>query len=253
MRTKYLFALYFILYICPSALHAQVGEARRDLAVGVNGSYLLNKVSFNPTIRQTFKGGAGFGLTARYTCEKYFNMICALQMELNYSQLGWKEEFEEGDERTYERRMNYLQIPLLANLGFGRERGGFKGFLILGPQLNFFLGESDSRTGDWESERKLYEQSLGSTGSTQSIRIMQHWIAAEKKFEYGLTGGLGLEASTRGGHRFLLEGRYYFALSDIFHNTKQDPFGRSANGTIVAKVSYLFDVIRTTRSAKSVK
>ena len=70
-------------------------------------------------------------------------------------------------------------------------------------------------------------------------------MKVQRKFEYGLTGGLGLDVSTRSGHHFLLEGRYYYALSDIFKNSKKDPFGRSANGAIIAKASYLFDVIKT--------
>lgn len=53
-----------------------------------------------------------------------------------------------------------------------------------------------------------------------------------------------MEINTAAGH-FIVEGRYCFGLSDIFNNGKSDPFGRSANGAIVAKVSYLFDVIKT--------
>ncbi len=242
---KYRVVLLVLSCLAHTMVSAQVGEHRNDFAVGVNGGYLLNKVSFNPTVKQSFHGDTGVGVTARYICEKYFKMICGVQMEINYSRLGWKEEFEDGDDRTYRRRMGYLQVPLLAHLGFGKERGGAKGFLVLGPQFAFFLNESDEKTGDWSAEEELYRQTLTQQGSTQNIRIMQHWISAEKKFEYGLTGGLGLELSTKSGHRFLLEGRYYFALSDIFNNTKQDPFGRSANGTIVAKVSYLLDVLKT--------
>ena len=33
----------------------------------------------------------------------------------------------------------------------------------------------------------------------------------------------------------------------IFGNGKSDVFGRSANGTIIIKASYLFDIIRTKR------
>ncbi len=242
---RYGVALFALLCLSNNEIAAQVGEHRKDLAIGVSGGYTLNKVSFNPTIKQGFHGGTTFGVTARYICERYFKMLCGVQMEINYSLLGWKEEFEEGDDRTYSRNIGYVQIPLLAHLGFGRERGGAKGYLVLGPQVGIFLNENDKKTGDWSSEEALYEQSLTQQGSTQNIRIMQHWLSTEKKFEYGLTGGLGLELSTKSGHRFMLEGRYYFALSDIFHNTKQDPFGRSANGTIVAKVSYLLDVLKT--------
>lgn len=224
---------------------AQIGDPRRDLAIGINGGYVMNKVAFNPTIKQGMKGGTSFGLTTRYTCEKYFNMLCALQFEINYTQMGWKETFEITDPRGYVRDMNYIQIPLLAHLGYGRERGGVKGYLVLGPQVGFFINESDKKTGDWEEEKAMYESTIGQEGSTQSIRIMQHWMPTQKKFEYGITGGLGLEYSTKSGHHFVLEGRYFYGLSDIFNNTKQDPYGRSANGAIVCKFAYLFDVIKT--------
>ena len=54
-----------------------------------------------------------------------------------------------------------------------------------------------------------------------------------------------MDVSTRSGHHFIIEGRYFYALSDIFGNSKQDAFSRSANGTIIAKVAYLFDIKRT--------
>ena len=72
--------------------------------------------------------------------------------------------------------------------------------------------------------------------------VEQYDLPIENKFEYGITGGLGMEVNTKRAGHFMLEGRYYFGLSNIFHDGKADTFGRSANGAIVAKVSYLFDV-----------
>jgi hypothetical protein len=63
----------------------------------------------------------------------------------------------------------------------------------------------------------------------------------QKKFDYGITAGAGMELTTNIGH-FLIEGRYYYGLSDIYKNSKKDVFSRSNNGAIVAKVTYLFDV-----------
>lgn len=218
-----------------TASQAQVGEPRQDLAVGVSGGYVLNKVSFNPTIKQDFHTGTTFGVTLRYTCEKYFAALCAVQAEVNYTGMGWKEKIETSSD-TYERRINYIQVPLLANLGFGRERGGAKGFLILGPQIGFALNEKEKKGGEWSEE----------TLKKRPNQVTQQYdLKVQRKFEYGLTGGLGLDVSTRSGHHFLLEGRYYYALSDIFKNSKKDPFGRSANGAIIAKASYLFDVLKT--------
>jgi hypothetical protein len=66
-------------------------------------------------------------------------------------------------------------------------------------------------------------------------------ISIENKFDYGITAGLGCEFHTKLGH-FMIDGRYYFGLSDVFNNGKKDLFARSAHGTIIAKVTYLFDV-----------
>lgn len=225
----------FFFLFCIHFLFAQVGQHRTDLAIGINGGFNMNRMSFSPSIKQTFKNGMTMGFTARYTCEKYFNMICAIQAELNYSQAGWKEDITTSTD-TYQRTIHYVQIPLLANLGFGRERGGVKGFLVVGPQLSFCIGESEKRGGEW-SESTLALRPSGV--------IQQYSLKVQRKFEYGIAGGLGMDVSTKKGHHFIVEGRYFFGLSDIFNNSKKDPFGRSANGTIFVKVSYLFDVIKT--------
>ena len=149
--------------------------------------------------------------------------------------MGWKEKIETSTD-TYQRQMGYIQVPLLANIGFGRERGGAKGFIVLGPQIAFCINEDEKRGGEWTEE----------TLSKRPNQIVEQYdLQVQKKFEYGLTGGAGLDLSTRSGHHFLLEGRYYYALSDIFKNSKKDPFGRSANGAILIKASYLFDIIKT--------
>ena len=232
---KKFFSLAVFMFLFCGIATAQVGERRRDIAVGLSGGYALNKISFDPTIKQAFHGGTSFGFTARYMCEKYFATLCGIQAEVNYTQLGWKELIETSDD-TYERMMNYVQVPILMHMGFGKERGGVKGYLVLGPQLAYCLGESETRGGEWSN----YTLSRRPNGI-----IRQYDMPVEKKFEYGLTGGLGMEVSTRNGHHFLLEGRYYFSLSDIYHNSKKDPFGRSANGAILARLSYLFDLLKT--------
>ena len=133
---------------------AQVGELRNDFAIGVNGGVVMDKISFDPTIKQVFKPGPSCGITARYTCEKYFNLVCAIQAEINYAQMGWKELIETSTD-TYERHINYLQVPLLARLGIGKEKRGVMGYLILGPQLGFCLGDKEKRGGEW-SETNLH-------------------------------------------------------------------------------------------------
>ena len=49
-------------------------------------------------------------------------MICGIQGEINFSQRGWKEVIEDGSNNTYHRAMNYIEVPLLAHLAFGKDK-----------------------------------------------------------------------------------------------------------------------------------
>ncbi len=232
---KRIILLTFLYTLITSNVLAQVGDSRRDLAIGINGGYVLNQVSFSPNINQTMHGGMTMGATVRYTCEKYFSMICAVQGEVNFAQLGWTEDILYGYDLsgTYKRTANYIQMPILVNLGFGKEKGGVKGCILAGPHIGVCIGESTSRSGEWTDNDLLPRQ------------IILHDTPIQKKFDYGITLGLGMDVSTKNGHHFILEGRYGLSLSNILNSTKQDTFSRSANNAITVKVAYLFDIIKT--------
>jgi hypothetical protein len=70
-------------------------------------------------------------------------------------------------------------------------------------------------------------------------------MAVQRPFDYGIAVGLGLEYSHPKVGHFLIEGRYYYGLGDIYKNSKRDYFGRSNLNNIVIKVSYLFDIKKT--------
>jgi hypothetical protein len=85
-------------------------------------------------------------------------------------------------------------------------------------------------------------------GIRASHVVAQDSMAVENKFDYGVAVGLGMEFSNRHVGHFLVEGRYYYGLGNIYGNSKRDHFGRSNFGNIVIKFSYLFDIIRTKNS-----
>lgn len=220
---------------CPAMLQAQVGDARRDLAIGFNAGATLNTISFTPSIKQAMKSEFTGGLTLRYTCEKYFKSLCAIQMEVNYANLGWEEIIETSSD-TYSRDMHYIQVPILARMGWGYEEKGALFYVVAGPQLGYCIADKEHRGGAFSEE----------TLNKRPNKVTQQYgKAIDRPFDYGITAGLGLEVNTRKAGHFMLEGRYYFALSDIYNNGKRDPFSRSANGTIVAKITYLFDILKT--------
>ena len=210
---------------------AQLGEERHNFAVGINGGLNMNSVSFDPKIKQNTLNGMEMGVTMRYMSEKYFKMMCGVQMEINYSQRGWSEKIEDGSGNTYSRTMNYVEIPLLAHLAFGKDalNRGVKFFINAGPQIGLLIGESES----------MENIDMNTLTNTQTA---VYGDKIQNKFDYGIAGGGGIEFRTKKAGSFLLEGRYYFALSDFYSTTKKDYFSRAAHGTITVKLTYLFDL-----------
>lgn len=214
-----------ILAFITATTFAQVEQPRRILEVGATGGLNMSELDVQPQIRQTSLNGINSGLFVRYTSEKYFSMICAAQLELNFSQRGWEEEFDNGLPYTYSRTLNYLEIPFMAHLSWGKEPRGLQFFINLGPQFGILLSDSEEYGGGLKPEER-----------PETVRPI-YGKEIDKKFEYGIAGGAGLELKTKIGN-FFVEGRYYYGLSDIFNNSKIDDFGRSANKTITVKLGY---------------
>ena len=260
-----------ILFVCMAlwavVVKAQVGDYRNDLAIGVNGGYVMSNVAFVTKVPQSQLGGITGGFTARYTCEKYFSSICAVTAEVNFAQIGWNEDILDKNDQPvplhtdpsqnlfYKRKMTYVQIPLLARLGWGRERNGFQAFIHLGPQIGFFV--NDKVESNFDVHNPAFDPAIENGhfgpdyqyGNLRSSHVVaQDTMAVENKFDYGIAVGAGLEFSNRHFGHFMIEGRYYYGLGNIYGNTKRDYFSRSNFGNIVIKCTYLFDIIRTRNS-----
>lgn len=229
IMNKYIISLLFAALSVPAS--AQLGAQRNNLSVGFNAGVNYNNVSFNPTIKQ--KGYMAYvgGFTARYLSEKYFSIICGTQVELNFSQRGWEEMIEDNT-NTYSRTMNYIEMPFLAHLGFGKEQGT-QFFVNMGPQVAFLLSEKENFSSDWDASNRPNKVNY------------QYNKKADNKLDYGLVGGAGFDINSKVGH-FLLEGRYYFGLGDIFKNDNSNVnnFDKSSHNTISVRLTYLFDLTK---------
>jgi len=234
------------LLLLPLTVQAQIGEHRNTLSVGVNGGYNLTSIRFTPKVVQSMKGGINGGLTVRYTVEKYFSTIASIQAEINYSQLGWKENIQDVNDNAvinattglaeqYERTINYVQIPFMAHLAWGRENKGINFFVNAGPQLGIYLSESTKTNFDWANRNM--------TDRANTI-VAQDTMKVENKFDYGIAAGAGIEWAIPKVGRFTLEGRYYYGLGNIYGDSKRDYFASSNYGTITIKLGYLFDITR---------
>lgn len=248
---KRLLSLLLFL-VCVASIFGQIGDHRNDLSIGINGGYALSSVGFTPKVTQGQHGGVTGGFSLRYICEKYFSTICSIYGEVNYASVGWKERIVDVNDQPvvnaatglteqYSRTMNYVQIPIMAHLGWGREEKGFQFFVQAGPQFGFFLSESTSMNFDY---------ALRNVTDRSNQTSVQDTMAVEHKFDYGIAAGAGIEYSIPHIGHFLLEGRYYYGLGNIYGSTKRDNFSKSNFGNIVIKLTYLFDITKTRRDEK---
>lgn len=238
--------LLLLLLSFPLFAHAQIGEHRNTLSIGGNAGYNLTTIRFTPKVVQNMKGGMNLGFTARYTVEKYFSTIASVQAEVNYSQMGWKEDIRDqnnqpvinattGVAEQYERTINYIQVPFFAHLAWGRENRGVNFFVNAGPQFGVYLSESTKSNFDWD-KRNMSDRS--------NTVVAQDTMSVENKIDYGIAAGAGMELATKKLGRFTIEARYYYGLGNIYGDSKRDYFGSSNFGTIMIKVGWLWDVMK---------
>ena len=204
-----------------SIVRSQTVDFRPEWAFGANAGITLSRINFLPRIPQTLLLQECGGLTARYISEKN----CGILVELNFSLRGWKEEQDTVSHfNHYSRSLSYIDLPVLTH--FYLDVGKWARIMLnVGPQISYNIGE------------KVLEKDIVRPTNINP-RYYDEDYKVQHKFDYGIGGGLGLEVRTEIGI-FILEGRYYFGLSDVFNNTRADIFQNSHNQVISVKMSYL--------------
>ena len=214
-----------ILVLTP-AINAQT-HYKPHLSVGFKGGMTMSEMSFSPSVKQSFNNGTTGAVTFRYTEEKLFGLIA----EIGWAQRGWKEKFEDAP-CQYSRSLTYLKLPLLTHIYFGSPR--FKCFVNLGPEFDFMISENISSNFD-------YRDPLKAEGFPSEARMTQQMaMDIKNKFDYGITGGVGIEFYLTPRNSVTLEGRYYFGLGNIFPAAKADTFSASRNTSIEITLGYNF-------------
>jgi len=208
-----------ILLVLSSIVHLS-GYAQqkyeKELYVGASAGMNFASVSFAPRVNTKMLQAYTGGLLVRWNTENFLG----LQAEINYSQHGWNERFDDT-KYNYSRTINYVELPFFTHIYFGSNK--VRGFVNLGPKISYALSEStDSNLGDEKPN---------------NINV-QHDMPIENKLGWGLCGGPGLEIHTGIGV-FSLEGRYYYSLGDIYKSKKIDPFATSAHQVMTVKLAYM--------------
>lgn len=217
--------------LIPSLASAQ-REYSPNFAIGGRAGITMSRMSFSPEVHQKFANGMTMGIAARYTEEKYFGLIA----EINLTQRGWTEDFakDEAPDFAYTRTLTYVSVPLLTHIYFGSDK--VRGFFNLGPEVSFMISNSIDANFDYTDYKNI-------EGFPQGYRTNEQLDKAiERKFDYGIAGGAGVEFIVRKRHSFMLEGRYYFGLGNIFKDSKRDFFAASRNQSIEVTLKYMFRI-----------
>jgi len=234
MIKKYL--LIFLSLFFAIVASSQGNKFKPEWNVGVGFGPTFTSVDFQSAMSKTYRVNTKSqqqyfgGVALRYLSEKNLGFI----VELNYSQQGWIQDFKEEDNPQYQglgfehsHKLDYFEMPILTHIYFGNK---FRFVINLGPKIGYLISDSESMS-------KSLENYLSSGSADVDMVTHQYYRKAERKIDYGLVGGLGLELRTGIGS-FVLEGRYAFGLGDIYSNSKADFFSRSANRVISAKLTY---------------
>lgn len=194
--------------------------------VGGKAGTTFSQMSFSPDVKQSMLMGYMAGVSVKYTEENYFGLIA----EFNIEQRGWQEDFEEAP-FSYKRHLTYFQIPLLTHIYFGNDN--IKGFVNLGPEIGFLIG--DKITADFDYKNPLSVPNFPANRMTEQL-----YTDVKNKFDYGISGGIGLEYIIKKRHSIILEGRYYFGLGSIYPDKKKDTFSASRGTSILISLGYMY-------------
>lgn len=195
-----------------------------QMSLGVHGGVNLSQVMFSPSIRQTFLPGANAGINFRYTEEKHFGFI----IEANFEQRGWAENFDEAP-FSYSRTINYVQIPFMSHIYFGRRH---KFFINLGPSVSFKTGDSVKSNFDYSN--------VGSVPDFPVHTSQQYGYPTKGAVDFGISGGLGGELGITRRHSIYLEARYYFGIANVLPAGRTDHFKSSNPMALSISLGYWF-------------
>lgn len=218
--TRYI--LFLFLLAISSTLVAQPRLRHPELYIGAHAGVMASSITFKPTVKgidllQSPLSING-GLVVRYAAHK----VCALQLELNYMQRGWREMLPAtatSPAVDYHRQLDYIQLPLLMHLAFGNK---FRGFLNLGPQIGYCF-----RDTEYGTKNPLYTH---------------HYQPIQQPFDWGLAGGLGMYYRSNKIGTFQLEARFNYSLGSVFNNRITDYFTSANPMNLSINFAYLWEI-----------
>lgn len=226
------FILLTLVLLFTDDLFAQREVFQGEFYFGLGAGASTARVDFLPAVPQDLRVGLLGGASAKYISQNHLGLI----VEVNYSQRGWEEEFDPESNFSYNRTLNYLEIPFMTHVYFGDKT---RFIFNIGPQISFLLSDKHDMNQALADEMEALKEAYPDTRSGYQYNP----LSKMQRIDYGLLGGIGIEIQTGIGI-FDLEGRYYFGLGDLFTSRRSENayFGRSAHRLIEGKLTYYIKI-----------
>lgn len=217
------FTLLLAFLLMGMSLFAQPRLPRPEMYIGVHGGVMASTVLFKPKVEglDLLKSplSPNGGLVFRYAGHK----VCAIQVELNYMQRGWREVLELDGGRTtvdYRRQLDYIELPLLMHIYVGGQH--VRGFLNLGPQIGYCFRDTEY--------------------GTKNPNVNHQYVPIEHPFDWGLAGGLGVYYRAKKVGLFQLEARFNYSFGSIFNNALTDYYNYANPMNLSLNLAYMWQI-----------
>ena len=177
----------FLLLLQGVTAFAQPRLQRPEFWLGVHGGVSAGTVLFKPAESgmSPITKACVLGGNGGLVFRYMGHKYCAFQMELNYMHRGWAQTTTSG---LTEHNLHYIDLPILMHLNVGSDQ--CRWFLDFGPQIGYCV----------------YDES-------KSI---------DKRFNWGLVAGTGVEFQTRKAGMYWLGVRYDFSLGGVYGTSVTD-------------------------------
>lgn len=209
---KKLVSIFFIVFL-GSKIYSQTVDFKPYSAFGIKQGINYSSVMFVPSVKQDVQLGYLGGFVYKYQNERLFG----LQVELNYIQKGWAEEFE-NSENSYSRKVSYIELPFITHVVLGKRK--LRYYVNLGTSFGYYLSERE--------KNNIVDKDLINE---------YHGKKVENYFDYGGLGEVGFVIYSGIGE-FQTGIRYQISLIDLFKTTDDSYYYQSIHSVFAFSICY---------------
>lgn len=236
-KQSLLFATFFLL------THA----VRAQFEIGVSGGYVNNYVHTNAGYRAFTQYHQYSGFVAGLALQYRFNDWLAIQADPSYIRKGYELRRDHFFDGVYQYNLNgYLQLPLMAHFSFGGKKlrgfvnaGGYGAYWISG-RVKGVMGNVLGSSPDTPDNEQASDYFLDNTAYHYDEKYAFD-SRRDRRMEWGLVAGGGVEYQLHQRFRFFAEARYYYSLTDQQKNYMINQVPRY-NDTYALQAGCLFNL-----------